>query len=381
MPGYTFGPASAAVTVSTQNETVPAFTAAGIYTISGTITGPVQGNATITLSGAADDTVTTNTTGAYSFTTVAPGNYTITPSHAGYIFTPASTNLTINADTTAVDFTSIAVYTISGTVSDSGIGIGGATMTLSGATEIATTTDSSGNYLFTNIVQGTYTLSPSLTGYAFSSMLIELTLDMTGVNFEAMPPWAGIKQFGSTSEDDGWACHEDLNGNVFVAGKTLGDFAGNTNSGNYDIFIRKYNVSGVYQWTVQTGSTGADHVFGITTDTTGNIYIVRHTNGDMEGINSGEYDIFIQKYTNDGVLVWTRQTGTPAYDSGRTIATDSNFLYITGTTKGDLDTLGLDGRRDVFVMQYDMNGVNQWIDQQGTTTDEEGRGGCSISFR
>jgi len=58
------------------------------------------------LSGAASATTTANSSGAYTFTGLASGSYTITPSNPGYIFTPVSQNVTVSTvNVTGVNFT------------------------------------------------------------------------------------------------------------------------------------------------------------------------------------------------------------------------------------------------------------------------------------
>ena len=86
----------------------PSCGAAGTYSISGTVTesggGPLAG-VTMTLSGDASGTTTTDASGNYSFTGLPNGNYTVTPSMSGYSFTPASRDVTISgADVAGVDF-------------------------------------------------------------------------------------------------------------------------------------------------------------------------------------------------------------------------------------------------------------------------------------
>ncbi|MBI5076190.1 MAG: carboxypeptidase regulatory-like domain-containing protein [Nitrospirae bacterium] len=56
---------------------------------------PLSG-VTITLGGAAAGTTTTNASGVYTLTGLANGNYTVTPSLAGFTFTPVSRTVTIN---------------------------------------------------------------------------------------------------------------------------------------------------------------------------------------------------------------------------------------------------------------------------------------------
>ena len=59
----------------------------------------------MTLSGDASATTTTDSQGRYTFTGVADGNYTVTPSLTGYTFTPTSRNVTVSgADVTGIGF-------------------------------------------------------------------------------------------------------------------------------------------------------------------------------------------------------------------------------------------------------------------------------------
>ena len=84
----------------------------------------------------------------------------------------------------------------------------------------------------------------------------------------------------------------------------LGDDAfANTNSGLYDLFLVKYNSSGVKQWTQQLGTSSADEGYGVTVDSSDNIYVTGETGGGLDGnTNSGSLDIFLVKYNSDGVL-------------------------------------------------------------------------------
>ena len=55
------------------------------------------------------------------------------------------------------------------------------------------------------------------------------------------------KQFGTSSHDVGVGVTTDSSGNIYVTGFTRGDLDGNTNSGGRDIFLVKYNSSGIIQ--------------------------------------------------------------------------------------------------------------------------------------
>ncbi len=82
----------------------------------------------------------------------------------------------------------------------------------------------------------------------------------------------------------------------------IGDLDGNTNTGASDIFVVKYNSSGTKQWTKQLGTSSADYGNDVTTDSSDNIYVTGSTRGELDGnTNSGNYDIFLVKYSSDGV--------------------------------------------------------------------------------
>ncbi len=60
----------------------------------------------MTLSGAAGAITVTNASGSYSFSGLANGTFTVTPSNTGYTYSPASNNVTINAaNVPGVNFT------------------------------------------------------------------------------------------------------------------------------------------------------------------------------------------------------------------------------------------------------------------------------------
>jgi hypothetical protein len=138
------------------------------YTLSGTVTGVVQQGVTITLSGSGIVTTTTNTGGTYSFAGLANGYYTVTASRATYAFSPSDQVVPVNyVNAVAADFVSTDAYSISGTITVTGIGgtSEGVTMTLTGTTlsvPVTATTDSIGNYSFYRVASsGTYTLTPT----------------------------------------------------------------------------------------------------------------------------------------------------------------------------------------------------------------------------
>ena len=88
------------------------------YSITGTVTlnGTGLQNVTMQLSGAGASSTVTDASGAYSFTGLPVGGYTITPSTSGYKFVPSSSNLTIStANVTDINFADVLVYRVHST--------------------------------------------------------------------------------------------------------------------------------------------------------------------------------------------------------------------------------------------------------------------------
>jgi hypothetical protein len=171
------------------------------YDISGNVTsgGSPMAGVTITLSGARSDTTSTDSSGNYIFDGLLNGNYTITPGKTGYTFTPASRNVGVsNGDLISQNFsgTPSAIYSISGTVTNGASVLSGITMTLSGAASGTTTTNSSGNYTFSGLTNGTYTIAPSKTGYTFSPTSITTAINganLSGQNFTASCGYSAVR--------------------------------------------------------------------------------------------------------------------------------------------------------------------------------------------
>lgn len=158
------------------------------YAISGQITtsgGAGISGVTVSTGSASS---TTDASGNYSIPNLAAGSYTVTPSASGYTFSPANRAVTItSANVTGQNFTGTAVattFSISGRVATSGgAGISGVSVSTGSA---SATTNSNGDYTIANLANGTYTLTPSLSGYTFSPTSLSATVsgaNLTGRNF------------------------------------------------------------------------------------------------------------------------------------------------------------------------------------------------------
>jgi hypothetical protein len=171
------------------------------WIISGAVTPLSLGAGTmVILSGATTAQVTTDTAGNYSFAGLANGTYTVTPTKAGMVFSPASQTLSINnANATANFIAATQTWSISGVV----YGVP-ATLSLYGTSEATTTTDSTGKYNFTGLTNGSYVVAPSRSGYEFNpaTALVNISnASVSAVSFtaQAIPPSVVLSWTASTS--------------------------------------------------------------------------------------------------------------------------------------------------------------------------------------
>jgi uncharacterized delta-60 repeat protein len=233
----------------------------------------------------------------------------------------------------------------------------------------AVTTDSSDNIYVTGITWGGLdgSAKPSYCNKATVKASNECT-DIFLVKYNSSGTKQWVKQLeGSSSKsyEKSQGLAVDSSDNIYVTGYTVGGLDGNTSSGSSDIFLVKYNQSGSKQWTKQLGTNSSDGGSGVTTDSSGNIYVTGTTNGGLDGnTNSGEGDIFLVKYNSSGTKQWTQQLGTPTSEGGNGVAVDSSDnIYVTGWTRGKLDTYS--GGADTFLVKYNSSGTKQWTRQFG----------------
>jgi len=192
-PAFITATATDAQGNTSEFSTAVAITAAPAYSATGRLTNSVGGaglaNVSVSVSGAAIATTTTNGNGDFTFTNLPAGNYVVTPAtSSGYSFTPTSRNFTVtNANITGQNFTGTATgVRLHGRVATSaGIAIPNVSVSRTGsATPVLT--NGAGYYVFNGVTPGTYTVTPSLTGYTFTPASKSITVagsDVVNQNF------------------------------------------------------------------------------------------------------------------------------------------------------------------------------------------------------
>jgi hypothetical protein len=210
---------------------------------------------------------------------------------------------------------------------------------------------------------------------AFSTFTLMLVLSACGgsgsVNRgDGVTTWVGTKQLGVVGFiTEGWSVVTDANGNVYVAGITDGSLDGNTLTGVTDLFVTKYDSSGVKQYTKQLG-VAESYTYGtsVTTDDNDNVFVAGITDGGLDGNTLiGTSDFFVTKYDSTGVKQYTKQLGVVGSNTeGTSVTTDANEnVYVAGTTYGGLDNNILTGITDFFLTKYNNSGIKQYTRQLG----------------
>jgi len=197
----------------------------------------------------------------------------------------------------------------------------------------AITCDAAGNVFITGEMEMTVKFgSVTLTGNGDNDVFV------AKYNTNGDLLWA--KKLGGSSQSDKGLGITQINGSVYVTGyfKITANFAGITltSAGGKDIFIAKYTSDGIFQWVKKAGGSGDDEGAAITSDSGGNIYITGYfsntaTFNGTSITSKGGSDVFIAKYNSSGTCIWAKQAGSGGMDYGYGIAAD-NFgrVFLTG---------------------------------------------------
>lgn len=151
----------------------------------------------------------------------------------------------------------------------------------------------------------------------------------------------------TTTTDNGYGVTLDASDNVIV----VGDAAGVGTAGC--AVVAKYNYSGTLQWQRTLDGAQAETLYGVVTDSSGNVYVVGQSNA------AGIGRALIAKYNSSGAIQWQRTlTGVSA----------TYFEGIALTPDGDLLCVGVSGSAGLLAL-YDASGAIQW---QRTITPSSG---------
>ncbi len=217
----------------------------------------------------------TDASGFYTFTNLITGAYTLTPTLAGFDFTPPTRTVSVPPDAAGQDFTGAPktpkTYLISGRVtSSSHTPLGSVVVSASSA--LSATTNAGGYYTITNVLSGTYTLTPTLGGYTFAppTRTVSLPPNAAGQDFASLPfevylpiarkpypysltgrvtdsggaPIAGV----TIHNDNGWSITTGSDGSFAFNGLPPGDYNLTASKNAFVFFPRNIHVTAPPSW-------------------------------------------------------------------------------------------------------------------------------------
>jgi gliding motility-associated-like protein len=196
-----------------------------------------------------------------------------------------------------------------------------------------------------------------------------LKLDADG-NFQ----W--VAQFGGVGVDVGMSIDVDDNGNVYSVGEFEGsvDFdpgAGVFNLNNTGLYeapyILKLDASGNLIWARQAGGQNTV-IHGLAIDKSGDVYITGLFSGTLDldpsiskdDLVGNKTDMFLAKFSTDGIFEWDQQVTGPDLDYGFELAVDDyGNVFTTGIFHGTADfdsgpnvhQLTSTGQGDVYILK------------------------------
>jgi hypothetical protein len=199
----------------------------------------------------------------------------------------------------------------------------------------------------------TYVSGLALTGRANSG-----TADAFIAKFNPSGQKQWTRLLGTSSRDEASAMTTGRDGSIYVSGWTWGNLDGQTNSGDRDAFLTKFNPNGEKQWTKLLGTANIDYASALTTGVDGSIYVSGTTNGSLDGqATDGSLNAFVTKFNPDGTLRWTQLLGSNSADEAHALTTGADgSVYVAGWTTGTLDGQANNsgGYGDAFVTKYSL---------------------------
>jgi len=187
---------------------------------------------------------------------------------------------------------------------------------------------------------------------------------------------------GSLSWDQTWGGAVSDSGNSIIQTNDGGyAVTGETQSygnGSSDMFIAKYTDDGTLSWDQTWGGTGNNFGSSVV-QTSDNGYAVV---GSTQDEGAGDIDMFITKYAANGDLSWAKTWGGIDYYYGNSIIQSSDGGYIVVGDFLDSDT----GNSDMFISKYTDNGNLSWIQnwigidfESGSSVIQSGDGGYVVT--
>jgi len=153
--------------------------------------------------------------------------------------------------------------------------------------------------------------------------------------------WGGPETDGNYGVDIAIDAFDD----IYIYGETE-----SFGAGRKDIFIAKYDNTGLQLWNRTWGGYSEEYVYSLKFDSNNNVYL-----GCTTYSVPNNNDFLLLKYSSDGTLLWNRTWGITNMNTGHYLAIDSsNNIYFTGSYDSG-----------IVLLKYNESGDLQWYESRG----------------
>jgi|GEM_PF-518136 len=180
------------------------------------------------------------------------------------------------------------------------------------------------------------------------------------------------KSFGGTDEDNAYSAKQTSDDGYIIAGRSKsvdGDVTGN--HGNFDYWVLKLNNSGNIQWQKSFGGSGLDEAHSVQQTSDGGYAVTGFSwsnNGDLTGNHGNSADYWIVKLNNTGNIQWQKNLGGNGADYAASAeqTIDGGYVIAGRSISNDGDVSGNHGNYDFWVVKLNNSGVLQWQKSLGS---------------
>lgn len=222
-------------------------------------------------------------------------------------------------------------------------------------------------------------------GFDDHNIFSTTALDVFTVKYDPSGNALWAESFGSVSSDIGYGIAIDNLSNVYVTGYFQGELIFNnfpyTSVGNRDVYVAKYNASGVPQWATVGGGSGNDFFNKIAVDGNDNVFVTGEFESNsfiIDGItlqninNPPRRDILLVSFNASGDAQWGIRAGSIGHDYANDVTVDGNGdVYITGIFNDTIvfnGTTLINNTDDLYIAKYNSMGAVLWAKKSTQNT-------------
>jgi hypothetical protein len=195
------------------------------------------------------------------------------------------------------------------------------------------------------------------------------------IRFDANGEILWARSIATPGPDHAYGVHVLPDGDVLVTGRMAGSDWTPTSGDPGDAFLARYDADGNLRWLQRFGSSAYEYGRSIAMTTTGDIFVSGRSEGNFQGLaNQGGFDGFVSKFSADGNHQASKLYGTGGNDVVNQLLILANGdLVVAGMSEGNLENFGnTSGSYDLFIERLSFTSDNSNIDHSFSTVESHG---------